>query len=362
MRSRLAALLLVCLIALPLPAQYQVATPGYRYEFPRDHFNHPDYRTEWWYYTGNLKSGDGHRFGYELTFFRLAVSRDSSQAGRWGVSDLYVAHLALSDIEGDRYYHTQRVNRPGPGLAGASLQEKRVWNGNWHALWTGNDQQLQAISDQFSFDLRLNTQKPPVIHGKNGVSEKSAAPGHASHYISFTRLLTSGTLQLNGKQYEVTGTSWMDHEFFTHKLEDNQAGWDWLSIQLDDNTELMLYRLRRKDGSVEPVSAGTYIDAQGRSRYLELSDFTMTPTGKTFTSNTTGANYPISWRVTVPSLGLDLTISTPLDNQELVSNNNRSLTYWEGAVTIDGKRNGARATGVGYLEMTGYSGVVYLGG
>ena len=147
MRNSLTATLLVLLMVMPLPAQYQVAMPGYHYEFPRDHFNHPEYRTEWWYYTGNLKAADGHRFGYELTFFRLAVSRDPSQTGPWAVNDLYVAHLALSDIDGGRYYHTQRVNRPGPGLAGASLQEKRVWNGNWQTAWSGDSQQLQAVSE-----------------------------------------------------------------------------------------------------------------------------------------------------------------------------------------------------------------------
>ncbi len=361
MRNSLTATLLVLLMVMPLPAQYQVAMPGYHYEFPRDHFNHPEYRTEWWYYTGNLKAADGHRFGYELTFFRLAVSRDPSQTGPWAVNDLYVAHLALSDIDGGRYYHTQRVNRPGPGLAGASLQEKRVWNGNWQTAWSGDSQQLQAVSEQFSLHFQLASHKPPVIHGQNGVSQKSAGIGHASHYISVTRLMTDGTIDLKGKQYEVTGTSWMDHEFFTHKLENEQAGWDWLSLQLDDNTEIMLYRLRRKDGSVEPFSSGTYVDTAGKSTFLARSDFSMEPTGKTYSSPATHATYPIQWHVTIPSLSLDLNIATPLDNQELVSDTHRSLTYWEGAITIDGTRHGARIGGVGYLEMTGYASPVYLG-
>jgi predicted secreted hydrolase len=362
MRNRLVAIALMLVCGLPLPAQYKTAQPGFDYQFPRDHFNHPDYRTEWWYYTGNLKAADGHRFGYELTFFRLAISRDKNNASPWGVQDLYVAHLALSDIDGKRYYHAQRVNRAGPGLAGASLEQSRVWNGNWQATLRGDTQQLQAITDQFSLQLDLSTNKPPVIHGKEGVSQKAAGLGHASHYISFTRLLTNGTVSLNGKNYKVTGTSWMDHEYFTHELEPNQAGWDWVSLQLDDNTELMLYRFRHKDGTLDPFSSGTYIDAEGKSRFLSVTDFTMTPHGETFTSPTTKASYPIQWRVTVPSLKLDVELRTPLPDQELVSQGHAGLTYWEGAITLSGTRDGKPCSGVGYLEMTGYTGPVYLGG
>jgi predicted secreted hydrolase len=362
MRSSFIALVLVILCILPVAAQYKTAQPGFDYQFPRDHFNHPDYRTEWWYYTGNLKAADGHRFGFELTFFRLAISRDKATAAPWGVQDLYVAHLALSDIDGKRYYHVQRINRAGPGLAGASLEQTRVWNGNWQVLIHPDTQQLQAVTDQFSLQLDLVTHKPPVIHGKEGISQKAAGLGHASHYISFTRLLANGSVMLNGKTYQVSGTSWMDHEYFTHELEPNQAGWDWLSLQLDDNTELMLYRFRHKDGSLDPFSSGTYIGADGKSRFLAVSDFNMTPHGETFTSPATKATYPIQWHITVPSLNLDLELRTPLPNQELVSDSHASLTYWEGAITITGTRGGKPSTGTGYLEMTGYSKPVYLGG
>lgn len=348
-------------LAMPMAAQYKTAQPGYRYEFPRDNFNHPEYRTEWWYYTGNLRTADGQRFGYELTFFRLGVNREEAQLSAWDVKDLYVAHLALSDIDGGHYYHSQRVNRAGPGLAGASDSLAEVWNGNWKTHFTSDAQQLQAASEQFSVSFDMHTAKPPVIHGKDGVSQKAAGLGRASHYISYTRLLTRGTVQLSGKTYQVTGTSWMDHEFFTHQLESNQAGWDWLSLQLDDNTELMLYRFRHKDGSLDPFSSGTYVDGEGRARYLSASDFSMSPKATTYTSPETHATYPIEWSVTVPSLGLDVEIGTPLGAQELVSSHHASLTYWEGAITVSGKRNGARATGVGYLEMTGYTRPVYLG-
>jgi predicted secreted hydrolase len=356
----LAVALLLFAVA-PTLAQYRQALPGYHYVFPRDHFDHPDYKTEWWYYTGNLKAADGHRFGFELTFFRQGIDRQGNANGDWAVRDLYLAHLALSDIDGQRFYHTERLNRAGPGLAGASLPLQKVWNGNWQAQWTNGEQNLEAIADDFSLQLTMRSDKPPVIHGNNGISQKGAGEGNASHYISFTRLLTTGTLELNAKSYAVEGTSWMDHEFFSSGLDREEVGWDWLSLQLADNTELMLYRLRHKDGSVDPFSSGTYVDARGNSRFLSIHDFTVTPTGETYTSPITKAAYPIAWQVTVPSLGLNLQIKTPLPSQELASSNNSSPSYWEGAITIAGKRGSASIAGVGYLEMTGYANALKLG-
>jgi predicted secreted hydrolase len=354
MRSRLLALFLTLACAASAFAQYQQALPGYRYQFPRDHFDHPDYKTEWWYYTGNLKSADGRRFGFELTFFRQGVNRDAAASGDWSVRDIYLAHLALSDMAGRHFYHTERLNRAGPGLAGASLDQQRVWNGNWQVQWRNGQQELQAIANDFALHLAMTSRKPPVIHGQNGISRKGAGAGNASHYISFTRLLTSGTIDLNGKSYNVDGTSWMDHEFFSSGLDQGEVGWDWLSLQLADNTELMLYRLRHRDGSVDPFSSGTFVDPAGKATYLGVHDFTMVPTGETYASPITKAVYPISWRVTIPSLGLDLRITTPLASQELASGSDAGVSYWEGAIDIGGTRRGAPLNGVGYLEMTGY--------
>jgi predicted secreted hydrolase len=352
---------LVVLSPATVHAQYQQAEPGYRYEFPRDHFDHPDYKTEWWYYTGNLKSQDGHRFGFELTFFRQAVSRDAQPNNAWNTRDLYLAHLALSDLDGGRFYHTERLNRAGPGIAGASLQQQKVWNGNWRAQWDGNTQHLQAIAEEFALDFTLRSEKPPVIHGRNGISQKGTGEGNASHYISLTRLATSGNLTLSGKTYTAAGVAWMDHEFFSSGLAPDEVGWDWLSLQLDDNTELMLYRLRHKDGGADPYSSGTYVDAAGKSTFLKVRDFTMTSTGETYASSQTKAAYPIGWRVTVPSLGLDLQLATPLPSQELAIAGDASRTYWEGAITINGTRQGKSVGGVGYLEMTGYAKALRLG-
>ncbi len=244
---------------------YRAALPGYRYEFPRDHFLNliPDFPDgdSGWYYTGNLRDIHGRRFGFELTFFRDGVDRGKEAATVWDVRDAWLAHLALSDIDGGKFLHAERLNRSGAGLAGALLDQARVWNGNWHAQWDlqGGTQQIEAIDQRFCFNLTLRALKPPVVHGINGVSQKAAGAGRASHYVSFTRLETRGEMVLEGRPFQVEGLSWMDHEFFTEQLDASQIGWDWFSLQLDDNTELMLFRLRRKDGADDPYSsARTY--------------------------------------------------------------------------------------------------------
>ncbi len=391
-RSHLFSATLVLLIVnapvSPAPAAdtgfpWEVALPGYRYEFPRDHFNHPNYQTEWWYYTGNLKTPNGHRYGFELTFFRQGIARpvmpppganpgrvhpgdqDAYTPGRWRLDDIWLAHLALSDLDGARFLHFERMNRAGPGLAGADFSTRRIWNGNWQVQFDAPAsgaqpaQHLQAVSDDFTLQLTLASQKPPAIHGIEGVSQKAPGRGQASHYISYTRLDASGTLALAGQSFSLAGTAWMDHEFFSHQLTPEQVGWDWMSIHLANNEELMLYRLRRADGAPDPFSAGTFVDARGATRHLAAADFSLTP-GAAWTSPTTHAQYPVHWTVRVPALALELTLSTPLDSQELVSTNQYWPTYWEGAVTIHGVRQGAVVTGVGYLEMTGYDQAVAL--
>jgi predicted secreted hydrolase len=354
MKSRLACIIAALLLLQPLAAQYRTALPGYRYQFPRDHFNHRDFQTEWWYYTGNLQSTDGHRFGFELTFFRQAVSRDPAKTTAWDVQDLYLAHLALSDLDGGKFYHSERTYRAGPGIAAVSESLGRIWNGNWQVQWHGSDQELAAIDPRFQLHFTLHSEKPPVIHGENGVSQKAEGPGRASHYISLTRLATSGTINLGSKKMEVTGISWMDHEFFTQQLDANQTGWDWLSLQLDDHTELMLFHLRRKDGSIDPHSAGTYVDPEGKTTHLRSSDFTLEPVGEKWTSPESAAAYPIHWKIAIPKLAIELEAKTPLASQELTSNTKLSPNYWEGAIVLTRHRNAQPLSGTGYLEMTGY--------
>jgi predicted secreted hydrolase len=355
MRSR--RLLFVLLLAwLPgAAAQYQVALPGYQYEFPRDHFNHEGFQTEWWYTTGNLIAADGRHYGFELTFFRQGVGRDPDKTKPWDIQDLYLAHLALSDLDGGKFYQAERTNRAGPGLAGIDEKQKRIWNGNWEIRWNGEEETLNVADENFSLAFTLHSEKPPMIHGENGVSQKAPGAGQASHYISFTRLRTMGTIAMAGKSIQVQGSSWMDHEFFTHSMDVQQAGWDWLSVQLEDDTELMLYQFRRKDGSADPFSSGTYVDAQGKSLHLRAADFRLVPNGETWKSSFTGAKYPVAWSMEIPKLGLKLAATTRLKSQELTSRSEIAPSYWEGAIAIEGTRGAARVRGVGYLEMTGYA-------
>jgi predicted secreted hydrolase len=354
MKSKAAIWVAILMLAGPLTGQYQQAAPGYGYEFPRDYFNHDDFQTEWWYYTGNLTASDGHRFGFELTFFRQAVDRTVTKPDTWDVRDVYLAHLALSDLDGGAFYHAERTNRSGPGIAGVNESEKRIWNGNWKVSWNGQQQKLEAVEDRFSFSLMLNPEKAPVIHGENGISRKGAGTGQASHYISLTRLKTEGKIQLGDKNYPVSGLAWMDHEFFSEQLAPELAGWDWFSTQLDNGTELMLYRFRRKDGSVDLYSAGTFVDAQGHTNHLRSDDFSLTPGGAAWQSAETGANYPIEWNVAVPKLNLQLVAKTRLKSQELASKSRLVPSYWEGAMEFRGTQGKAEVDGVGYLEMTGY--------
>src|SRR5258707_15282443 len=360
MKSRFACILAALLSLQPVTAQFLPALAGYPYEFPRDHFNHPDFQTEWWYYTGNLKSTDGRRFGFELTFFRQAVSRDPAKTSAWEVQDLYLAHLALSDLDGGKFYHAERTNRSGPGIAAVNESLGRIWNGNWQMQWRGSDQELQAIDPRFQLHFALHPEKPPVIHGENGVSQKAEGPGRASHYISLTRLATTGAIDLGNKKFEVQGTSWMDHEFFTHQLDSNQTGWDWLSLQLVEHTEISLFNIRRKDGSIDPHSAGTYVDANGKTTHLRSSDFSLEPAGDKWTNPQTGAVYPIHWKIAIPKLAIELDAKTPLASQELTGKTKLAPNYWEGAIVLTGQRNAQPLGGVGYLEMTGYDRAVQL--
>ena len=358
----------ILLLALGLSTSllsFEPVAPDYEYSFPRDHFAHPEFRTEWWYYTGNVASTEGRRFGFELTFFRMALEEEPADGGSWAIRDLYLAHLALSDIDGSRFYRRERLNRSGPGLAGADFGQGRIWNGNWQIRWPApkdplGRQHLQATSDDFALDLELKPRKPAVIHGPDGVSRKSSEPGHASHYISFTRLAVSGKVRVGEETHSVSGSAWMDHEFFSDGLAADQVGWDWMSIQLENNTELMLYRLRRRDGTADPFSSGTYVDAGGRAQHLTAEDFVMEP-GGVWRSPETAGRYPLQWKVSVPSLQTVLECRTDLSSQEIVSRRQVGPNYWEGAVTFNGLVGDAQIRGVGYLEMTGYDKPVVLG-
>jgi len=334
---------------------WREAEAGYRYEFPRDHAAHEDYGIEWWYYTGNLQAPDGRRFGYQLTFFRVGVTRQPQNPSRWAVRDLYMTHFAISDVERRQFHSFDRINRAGVGWAGAAADAYRVWNEDWSARLDGRDHVLSASNADYNIDLRLTPAKPEVIHGENGISQKGPSVGNASHYYSLTRLDTAGRVTVGGQSFEVTGLSWLDHEFGTSFLEEEETGWDWFSIQLGDGRELMLFQLRRRDGQIDPRSSGTLVDREGRATHIGFGEFTLTP-GDVWRSPASGAEYPTAWAIDLPRFQLRLATRAAFADQELRTTESTGVTYWEGSMEVNGTADGKAVSGRGYLEMTGYAG------
>jgi predicted secreted hydrolase len=355
---------LIMLLAVPLALgfQYKAALPGYQYHFPQDHASHEQYKTEWWYYTGHLQTKAGQKYGYELTFFRIGNDPQLRQAtdnkqNPWNTNNLYATHFALSDEKNQAFHYSEKLNRAGLNLAGALGDHYYVWNELWLAELLGNQMVLRANSPdgKQEIHLLLSNEKPPVIHGKGGISQKASCVGCASHYYSLTRLKTEGLLLIDGKAEPVTGLSWMDHEFGSNQLSREQTGWDWFSIQLNDKTEVMLYLLRHENGRIDPHSSGTIVDAKGNSRHLTLNDFKVIESGKHWTSPASQGTYPMGWRIAIPSEKLDLTITPSFENQELFTKGSTKVAYWEGSSKATGQKAGKAIAGQAYVEMTGYA-------
>ncbi len=336
-------------------AQFRQALPGYVFSFPRDHYSHDEYRTEWWYYTGHLKTEGGAEYGYQVTFFRSGLAEARANPSRWATRNLYLAHFAVSDIPRKTFQYFERISRGAMEQAGASETELHVWIGDWDLRGDGASQRLRVAEEGFAVDLTLSPLKPPVVNGEEGISRKGAGKGRASHYYSMTRLKTEGTLTVGGRAVPVTGVSWMDHEFGSTDLGPNQVGWDWFSLQLQDNTELMLYLIRRKDGSPDPYSAGTWVAADGGSKHLTLRDFRVEVLDHWQSPRSRGV-YPMGWRIHVPALELEVIVAPAFPDQELITTKSTQVTYWEGAVSAEGRVGGRSVTGEGYVEMTGYAG------
>lgn len=335
---------------------FRLAVPPYAYRFPADHASHPQYQIEWWYYTGHLAAG-ARRFGFEMTFFRVGLPATLERRSAWASRDLVFLHLALTDERGRRFLTHDASHRAALGIAGADSTRYRVWLDGSEA-WLepdGRTQRLVGRAPEFGLDLTLVPAKPPVIHGHGGVSQKTPGEGNASHYYSLTRLDVTGTLALGDDSLAVLGQAWMDHEFASNRLSATHRGWDWFSVQLDDGRELMLYQLRRADGSVEPLSHGTWVERDGSTRPLASEAFRVIPTGS-WTSPRTKARYPMGWRLEVPGEALALTLTPTLPDQELVANTMGGIVYWEGSVRVHGTLRGAPVAGVGYTELTGYTG------
>ncbi len=335
---------------------YRRALPGYRFQFPRDHFSHPEFKTEWWYYTGHLQTDSGDRYGYQVTFFRVGTEEGQNVANpsRWTVRNLFLAHFAVSDLNRNRFHFTDRFNRGALGKAGASTEAFKLWNGDWQAHADGTDHRILVSDDQYAIDLTLSPLKPPVVHGKEGVSEKGKGEGYASHYYSLTRLKTTGHITVNGRTERVEGSSWMDHEFGSGQLREEHEGWDWFGLQLDNGVELMFYLMRQEGGEADPHSSGTLVLSDGTSVPLTLQEVDVRPTG-TWTSPRSQATYPMGWELQVRHHDISLTLTPRLSDQELDTRKSTRVIYWEGSVDVRGQYHGASVAGQGYVELTGYA-------
>lgn len=354
---------------------YKLALPGYQWRFPADHASHPAYKTEWWYYTGHLEASSkqankkARRFGYQFTLFRSGSAlTELPETSRWKLTDILVGHLAITDINAQRFRYEERFGRPGQLVGGANTDKLHVWLRDWSVTQDEQGRHILAAKStdgHWGLSLQLEPSKPLVLQGKeNGLSQKADCHGCASHYYSYTRMRSEGALTLDGETIPVTGQSWMDHEFGSNQLTKEQVGWDWFSVQLNDGSELMLYLIRQKNGQPDPNSSGTYIPTLSPSsthkspfapsRYLPLKAFKVTPL-KTWKSPKTKAVYPAQWRLQVPSVQLDLMVTPALNEQELRLRDNTGVTYWEGASVVSGTKNGKPIQGRAYVELTGYA-------
>lgn len=323
--------------------------------FPADHGPHPAYRNEWWYMTGNLDGATGERFGYELTFFRFALTPDnaSPQVSAWRTNQVYIAHFAITDAGGGEFHVAQRYARGAAGLAGATANPFRVWLDDWSISSTNVDNnsewKLVATDGDIALDLTLRPLKPPVLNGKDGLSQKSATPGNASFYYSMTRVSSSGSIRVGDQSHVVSGLSWLDREWGSSALSSEQRGWDWFALQLSDGSELMFYNIRRNDGSADIHSAGTWVDRSGASTELGAEQVRI-QVEDTWESER-GGTYPARWSLDIPTLNLTLSVNPIMNDQELVTN----VRYWEGAVDVSGLLAGQVIDGRGYVELTGYA-------
>ena len=337
-------------------AGYAKAIEPREFHFPADHGPHPEFRTEWWYYTGNLESAEGRRFGFQLTFFRSALAPEMpARESAWATRQAWLAHFAVSDLGSNRFHSFERWSRGAAGLAGAQAEPFRVWVKDWTAEGVGGQSpmHLTASEGDLGIDLVLQPGKPPVLQGNRGLSRKGPEAGDASYYYSLTRMPAAGTVRLGGpggQHFAVTGLAWMDREWSTSSLAPGQVGWDWFALQLSDGLDLMLYRLRRENGAADPSSSGTVVSPDGTTRHLALADFLIAGAGE-WRSPRSGARYPARWHIQIPSEELDLEIRPALADQEL----DVSFRYWEGAVEIAGTRRGRPVRGHGYVELTGYA-------
>ncbi len=356
MKSRWTISAAVTLLAATLAGAepWRVITAPLNLTFPADHGAHPDHRTEWWYVTGLVADPAGRRFGYQLTFFRQGLKFGPAPPGTSELDprQALAAHLAVADLRNGRLHHTQRLRRAAIGLAGFTTGDLHVWVEDWELQRHHGDALTLAAADRgagVALQLRLAPTQPLTRHGQDGVSRKGDDPGNASAYLTWIRLATSGMLTVGAQTFAVTGQSWLDHEWGSTQLGADVVGWDWLGVRLADGRDLMVYRLRRADGSASPHSAGTVVHPDGSTLFLGAAELELVPLAH-WASPRTGATYPSRLRLRIPRAGLDLQVTPLLADAEIDGRASTGVVYWEGPVAISGS-----ATGEGYMELTGYA-------
>ena len=324
--------------------------------FPQDHGPHPGYRSEWWYLTAVLQDVDGREFGVQYTLFRQALTPTPTGAGPWHTGQAYMAHVAVTDVDNKRHLHDQRFVRGHPQLAGVTTNNGfRAWLEDWvlQGLTVTAQQfdlQLQAPTNQFDIDLKLQQQQPIVLQGDAGLSHKGE--GTASYYYSMPRMAISGVIEVDGLRHAVTGLGWLDREWSTSVLPAGVAGWDWFALQFFDASSLMAFRLRRTDGLRDEYDHGLKVPAFSESAdstdasgtVLETEDFELTPTR--YWVDKTGVSWPVSWQLWVQ--GEQFIIEALVDDQLM----DTGILYWEGIVGVTDAQG--KSVGRGYMELTGY--------
>lgn len=338
------------LAALPAMAMLSRvhALPPASLEFPRDFGSHPDFRTEWWYVTGHARAGE-REFGFQVTFFRTRVAAAQQMQSRFAAKQLVFAHAALTDVQGRKLWHDQRIAREAFDVARAATGDTDVRLRDWSLVRRADGYRAQLPAADFALDLRFAPTQPVLLQGQQGLSRKGPESKQASYYYSEPQLATSGAVMLKGQRFECTGRAWLDHEWSQELLHPDAVGWDWIGINLDDGSALTAFRLRRQDGSAL-WAGGSFRKRAGELQVFEPQDVVFTP-GRRWTSPLSQASYPVEWDVRTPAGAFK--VKAVIDQQELDSRASTGAIYWEGLSDL--LDAGGRRVGRGYLELTGYA-------
>jgi predicted secreted hydrolase len=344
----LLSLVLLLFVPPSFADEFRNVTEHSRPSLPRDFYYREDYRIQWWYVTGHLKDASGREFGYELTFFVVGIQRRHYRS-RFGADNIYISHFAVTDVNNNSYSFAEKADSGAFGFSGADTDRLQVWVEGNTLEGTVRKMHIRASGKGNAIDLVLIPVKPVVLNGEGGYSRKSEeSPLFGSLYFSCTDLKTEGTVSVGGSLFRVSGKSWFDRELSSKGLSAQEVGWDWFSIQLDDHREVMLYLLRKKDGSLDRYSSGTFVLQDGTYRHLSSADFRVRVLGH-YRSQKTGAEYPSGWDISIPSEALSLRITPLVEDQEFLGTRSTGNYYWEGDCKVEGTEKG-RA----YVELTGY--------